>query len=1423
MKRLIPVLLFFFILTAFFDSKAQTVATYQKKWLFGMNWGGAWENADVHSRLGTGWGLTLEKEIIANNTSVFGFSLRGRYLHTWMWGRDYNPFYGVNVDENLNGVAYPGIDYTSQGFVYRNFYTKTDEFSLEGLLILNKLRAHSGFKIYGFGGIGATGYQTKINQLDGTNTMYDYSSVSSVSKSLTKQDLNTLWDNTYETNGVAGRTRSSYVLSGAIGVGIGIKLSPNVYLGWEHKYTYTSTDMLDASHWNNNSTPSLKNDRYHYSSLFLTVALGAGTAQSNSQPPTQTTYHPTPVGVSKPEITLKYPNQNPVTFGDCVADIRLVITNVSSINQITVLADGSPLNSSAYNYDNGSGMLSIRTMLAGNTTFTIIAENESGRDTKYVYANCAAITTPTTPAPKPQITIVSAVGYNCVANVAATIQNITDYRSIQVLMDGRTLASNQFTYDSYNGILKINVPFTGSTTITIRVNDSGYTVENSATVTCDVTPPVVIPVQTPPTIEVTNSMVSKSGTGCTAQIMATVLGVSMIRDITVTCNGMALSGTAYTFNPNTGTLNINYPIAGVNTFLIKARNAGGEVNSTVSLSCVNQPIVLPPSIILVYPATTSTVSNTCKEHIVVKIPNVTTIQSIDVRVNGVSMNKALLAFDANTGVLAFDAVITSQTQIDIHASNTGGNADQSLGITCKPVVAPTIQVSYPATEPFVSATCSETVVATVKGVSSKSAIHVTLNGQVLTTGILYDVNTGKLTIPVSITDRSDLVINAIGDGGSVSKTLTLICQPAPKPVITVIAPSANPVVSALCTESITVQVQNISSVNDLSVKLNGAEIAKSQLTYNTASGILVFPVTFTGASTVVIQATNASGVVSQSLSLQCKPVVVPKPVIKQMIPVGTNTISKTCHEPVQLQITNCDAVSNITVLVDGVALAADALSFDVATGMLSFQVAVKTQTSVVVTAKNKGGIATTTLSFQCKPTVQPSVSVLQPIGAPFVSTSCSENFILAVTNVSDINQIDVLYNNVSIDRNLLKYDTLTNKLAFTYAFTGNGNLLVKAKNDAGEDSKTIQLQCKPILAPELAIVKPTADPLISETCKDTVVASVKNITSADNIKVYANNTAVAASDILFDNASGTIRVINTYTGDREIKIVVSNEAGSVTKLAHLTCAPVLQPTVTLVNPATDNFTSTTCQENVLMTLTNITSIDQIAVKINSVLIDKSKYTFNAANGLLTIPVSVTTESVVEVVATNKTKTAAKTCKIVCNKIPLPTIKITEPASAVLDDCNTTASAILTDITSKDQIVITVNGVPLATTAFTFENNIVSFPLAVKSRSEVILTVTNTTGSATIKRTLVCNLSQVVTGPTGTCENTQKTSITNCTTCNDTIEASNGDINVPANKKVCITKPFNGNVNMNGGQLVICSNATIHNINFNSGDIVINGT
>ena len=1417
MKRLLRVFSIFLILLISIPSSAQNIATYHKKWLFGMNWGGAWENSDVRSRLGTGWGLTLEKEIIANNTSLFGFSLRGRYLHTWMWGRESSPFYGVKNDDNLNGIANPSINYTSSGYVYRNFYTKTDEFSLEGLLILNRLRANSGFKIYGFGGIGATGYISKINQLDATGNIYDYSSVSTFSKGTTKNDLNDLWDNSYETNGVAGQNKSSYVLSGAIGLGVGIKLSPNVYLGWEHKYTYTSTDNLDASNWKIDGTKSLKNDRYHYSSLFLTVAIGAGSRTERT--PQQTTYYPTPAD-PKPAITLLFPHENPVYLQQCTVDIKVSITNVASVNQITVLRDGNVLSSNSYSFDAVTEVLAIHTPISGNTVFSIIAQNSSGKDTKYVYTNCEPVLTP--PAPVETIvSIVSSSSTNCIANVVASVKNVTDAKAIEVIMDGIILSSQQYNFNPYNGSVVVKAPFNQFTAITIRATSNGNSAVQTVNLSC--IPATTANTKVKPVINIITADVNKDyNNNCAARITASISGVNVLSMISVTRNGVIVNPQNYSFDSNTGILTINNSILDSNTFLIKANNSLGSAVASVTVDCEGQ--AKPPLIERVHPSTPTYSSVTCREHIAIKLIEVTDIQNIYITINGVSIAKNLMRFDTKFSLLTFDALITKETIIIVSATNKDGTAIEKLIINCAPILAPTILIGSPTIDPFVSTTCQETVAATLTDVMDINSIHVTLNGIVLTTGLSYDAVSGKLTFPVNVAGRSEILISAVGKGGSTSKSITIICQPAPKPIITFISPTSNPYVSSTCQEQVSVQIQNIKAISDLTVSLNGLSLANNMLTYNATTGVLVFPVQFTGTASVVVKASNVNGVTLQTLSLQCKPIILPKPTIVLIAPIAINTISKTCREAVKLKLTNCAAITDISVLQNGLPIKSEMLTYTAATGILAFEVSALGTTTIIVSAKNNGGTSTTTLTIQCKPTILPSVSILEPIGTPVISSECLENFRAVVKNVTNLDQIQVTYNGTSVNRSLLFYDTLTTTLTFSHAFRTNGDLIIKANNDAGQDSKTISLVCKPVLFPELEIISPNQDPYDSENCKDTIFASVKNIESVADIIAFSNNVEISKGNILFDQTTGLIRIVAEFTVRTEVKLTVKNSAGTVSKTIHLTCNPILQPVINLINPTTETFVSKTCQENILMTLVNINSIDQINVKINSVIVDETLYTYVSSTGLLTIPITFDVATKVEVLVTNKTKIAAKIINLTCNKLPLPTVVINMPSNetTIIENCHTTIKATITNITSKDQLIITNNGIAVNASTYTFVNGIIVFGLDVQDRAAINITAMNTTGTASDVVTLICDVPKVVLGPTEKTCTISSTPITNCTSCNDTIKVSNGEIIVNANQKVCVPNSFSGNVTMNGGQLVICGNATIQNIKFNSGDIVING-
>src|SRR5690606_28527550 len=103
------------------------------RWRLGFNLGGAWQQSDIKADAGSGVGLTLERSFTRNSRHAVGFSLRGRYLHAQTKGEDWKKSTGIFNNPALNGTYDSKLDYTSRGFIYHNYETKINEFTLEGM------------------------------------------------------------------------------------------------------------------------------------------------------------------------------------------------------------------------------------------------------------------------------------------------------------------------------------------------------------------------------------------------------------------------------------------------------------------------------------------------------------------------------------------------------------------------------------------------------------------------------------------------------------------------------------------------------------------------------------------------------------------------------------------------------------------------------------------------------------------------------------------------------------------------------------------------------------------------------------------------------------------------------------------------------------------------------------------------------------------------------------------------------------------------------------------------------------------------------------------------------------------------------------------------------------------------------------------
>ena len=132
-----------------------------------------------------------------------------------------------------------------------------NDFSLEGVLSLHKLREKTGVLLYGFGGLGIVDYRVKADYLNG-QVPYNYSNFNlgyndrSFARQIKKES-----DMEFET--VVMTNQLKFMPS--IGIGVGYQLSPKFSVGLEHKITYALNSEINGFNDDN------INDKYHYTAL----------------------------------------------------------------------------------------------------------------------------------------------------------------------------------------------------------------------------------------------------------------------------------------------------------------------------------------------------------------------------------------------------------------------------------------------------------------------------------------------------------------------------------------------------------------------------------------------------------------------------------------------------------------------------------------------------------------------------------------------------------------------------------------------------------------------------------------------------------------------------------------------------------------------------------------------------------------------------------------------------------------------------------------------------------------------------------------------------------------------------------------------------------------------------------------------------
>lgn len=188
------------------------------------------------------------------------FSLRMQYIYGVGKNLDLQPT--TSYDGPYTKFGYVPLEYATTtapaNEVYRATRTEASQLSLDMMFNaynINFHHARNAVAFFGYFGIGALGYKTRMNALDGTYTPYGFDTIvknPGASKKSIRKALQSHMDKTYETpadNNGASTILDHKILDFApsIGAGAQYKINKQFNVQLEERYTFPSDAYIDGS------------------------------------------------------------------------------------------------------------------------------------------------------------------------------------------------------------------------------------------------------------------------------------------------------------------------------------------------------------------------------------------------------------------------------------------------------------------------------------------------------------------------------------------------------------------------------------------------------------------------------------------------------------------------------------------------------------------------------------------------------------------------------------------------------------------------------------------------------------------------------------------------------------------------------------------------------------------------------------------------------------------------------------------------------------------------------------------------------------------------------------------------------------------------------------------------------------------------
>ncbi len=947
------------------------------RWFWGLNAGGTWHTSDVQIKTGYGLGLTVGRSLNYDYGKSVSFDIRGRALYGEWKGQDRKRSNYFMEDDVLSSGD---INYKdSLGYAFRNFNTDVGRLSIEFVMHLNSIKERTGIDPYIFAGIGYSWYRAHGNYLKTNDNdsddigMYDFASWD---EKLTNKEYIGLKDNSDETilNG-SSKGKKNVNLLPSVGFGIGYQVAPRFSVGFEHKTTFTRMDDFDGL-VNQNSI--IKNDWYHYSSLYLRFYVKPSKKnRTNSTAPPHSNNQVIDQNddMQPPRVNFTSPYKPGTTTNISTHGVRADIKNVYDGQDVTFSHNGRESSNFKFNPSTRTFEAQV-TLREGENTFEVTGRNVYGTDrqtTTLIYQKpdpVAPIVRFQNPASTPRTVTTSTF------SMEATVLNVDQKNQIKLELNG-----NEQTNFSFNSITKktratLNlkqgfniVQLTGTNEvgtdnqITVLIYNPNYIAPNSS--------------RQAPVVYFTNPSTSPYTSHATTMTLdAKVLHVSNKQNVVFKQNGQINNNFNFNASNNDFRASVNLN-SGQNVFEIVGTNPDGSAQAT-TIIVYERAAYNPPVVTITNPNQNPYTASQESLNFTATVWNVTSKNQVEVKINGQPTSN--FTFN-NATVQANIRLANGSTNIEVKGTNQDGTDQKNTTVIFrKPTVQnprpPVVTITNPSQNPQTTTQENLNLTATVLNVTSKNQVEVKVNGQ-KTTNFTFNNSIVQATISLPSGTSTIEVKGTNQDGMDQKQTVVSYRKAASQapalPVVEFVKPSKGLESSKTETYFILANVRYVDQVSGVEVKLN--DVTLSRVDFNPTSAVLKFSVALKDGSNVIsISGTNAAGTTSKSTTIFY--LKEQKPEIVFTNPARCPASFNVGGARIEGYISYVNSAKEVTFKIDGKEIYN--AQTEMKDGKLKFLVpmtvsATKATTTISVEAKNSGGNDVKTCVIRpIKPTVKPS-------------------------------------------------------------------------------------------------------------------------------------------------------------------------------------------------------------------------------------------------------------------------------------------------------------------------------------------------------------------------------------------------------------------------------------------------------------------